>query len=75
VADRDESGDAADGEEITNKIPRIGEALEKDSSSIAERRDANRSVYEMCPIYADFKHFMRPNPKNFADPRKVSSIM
>jgi hypothetical protein len=47
----------------------------KDSSSIAERRDANRSVYEMCPIYADFKHFMRPNPKNFADPRKVSSIM
>jgi hypothetical protein len=29
----------------------------------------------MCPIYADFKHFMRSNPKNFADLRKVSSIM
>jgi hypothetical protein len=28
--------------------------------------DANRWLYEMCPIYADFKHFMRPNHKNFA---------
>jgi hypothetical protein len=51
------------------------QGLEKDWSSIAEGWDANRSIYEMCPIYADFKHFMRPNPKNFADPRKVSSIM
>ena len=67
----DESGDVADGEEITNKIPRIGEGLKKHRG----RGDANRWLYEMCPIYADFKHFMRSNPKNFADPRKVSSIM
>ena len=58
----DERGDAADGEEITNKILRIGEGLKKHR----EEAEANLLNHEMCPIYADFKHFMHPNPKNFA---------
>jgi hypothetical protein len=29
----------------------------------------------MCLIHRDFKHFAPANAINFADPRKVSSIM
>jgi hypothetical protein len=43
-----ESGDAADGEEITNEIL-------KDWGSLK----ANRSAPQMCPIGADFKHFLQ----------------
>jgi hypothetical protein len=44
----EESADAADGEEITN------ETL-KDWGSLK----ANRPASQMCPIGADFKHFLR----------------
>jgi hypothetical protein len=43
-----ESADAADGEEITNEILKDWGSLE-----------ANRPAPQMCPIGADFKHFMR----------------
>ena len=36
-------------------------------------RRSNRM--QMCPIYADFKHFRRRKRKNFALSCKVSSIM
>jgi hypothetical protein len=51
VAGFDESGEAADGEEITNKIPKIEEALKTIRRKLACR------AHEMCPIHADFKHF------------------
>jgi hypothetical protein len=37
--------------------------------------DVNRSTNQMCPIHADFKHFHKPEAKDFRKPSKVSSIM
>jgi hypothetical protein len=67
VAAFDESGDAADGEEITNKIPRIQGGL--------RRPGANQRTHEMCPIHADFKQFRASKAKEFRECRKLSSIM
>jgi len=67
VADFDEDADAADGEEITNKIPRIEEGL--------KGWNANRRTHEMCLIHMDFKHFLQSEAKEFHLLRKVSSIM
>jgi hypothetical protein len=44
-----ESGDAFDGEEITNKIPVFEEGA-----------GAAQQTHQMCPIGADFKHFRLP---------------
>src|SRR5882762_11726459 len=59
VADFDEDADAVDvdGEEITNKIPKIEEEL--------KGWNANRRTHEMCLIQLDFKHFLRPKRKIF----------
>jgi hypothetical protein len=67
VAGFDEAGEAADGEAITNKIPRIEEAL----NGVA----GNRRIPEMCPIDASFKHFQASKAKEFHQRRKLSSIM
>ena len=67
----DESGEAADGEEITNKIPRIEGGLKEHCSGL----DANHRTPQMCPIHADFKHFRGLKAKDFCCWRKVSSIM
>jgi hypothetical protein len=71
VAAFDESGEAADGEEITNKIPRIADEGKPDGIG----RGCKSTLYEMCPIYADFKHFRGAEAKDFRRCRKVSSIM
>jgi hypothetical protein len=73
VADFDEDGEAVDGEEITNKIPKIAEGLEK--ASRLEGSDANQRRHEMCPIDADFKHFRSSETKEFRQYRKVLSSM
>src|SRR5882762_8336650 len=57
VADFDEDADAADGEEITNKIPRIEQEL--------KGWNADRRTHEMCLIHMDFKRFQRPKRKIF----------
>jgi hypothetical protein len=64
LADVEESFEAADGEEITNKIPRVEDVL-----------IPKWATHEMCLIYADFKHFRGPDTKEFLFSRKVSSIM
>jgi hypothetical protein len=66
-----ESGDAADGEEITNKTSRIQGGLKRVAGGSAE----NQLIHEMCLIHADFKHFRRPKTKDFPGCRKDSSIM
>jgi hypothetical protein len=66
-----ESGDAADGEEITNKTSRIQDGLKRVADGVA----ANQRIHEMCLIHADFKHFQRPKTKDFPQPRNDSSIM
>ena len=66
-----ESGDAADGEEITNKTPKIQGGLKEGRSGAT----ANQLIHEMCLIHADFKHFHDPKTKDFRIRRKVSSIM
>ncbi|MEI9922676.1 MAG: hypothetical protein WDN50_03035 [Bradyrhizobium sp.] len=48
-----ESGDAADGEEITNKTSGIQDGLKRVAGGAA----ANQQTYEMCLIHRDFKHF------------------
>ena len=58
------SGEAVDGEEITNKIP-----------DIEASADADREPHQMCLIHGDFKHFTAANAKQFRHCRKVSSIM
>jgi hypothetical protein len=57
VADFEESLDAADGEEITNKIPMI--------EGVSGRLNADRRPHQMCLIQADFKHFAHHKRKNF----------
>ena len=59
-----EGDDVVDGEEFTNKIP-----------DIEGSGNANRQGLQMCLIHRDFKHFARPNAKQFRHLRKVSSIM
>jgi hypothetical protein len=66
-----ESGEAADGEEITNKTPKIQGGLKEGRSGAA----ANQLIHEMCLIHADFKHFQRSKTKDFRVCRKDSSIM
>jgi hypothetical protein len=54
----DESGEAADGEEITNKSQRlkwIEGGWKQDRIRLPEKR--LDIALEMCPIDADFKHF------------------
>jgi hypothetical protein len=48
------SGEATDGEEITNEIPAIRDYA----------RDA-APLPQMCPIHRDFKHFARAKAINF----------
>ena len=60
----DKSSEAADGEEITNKIPKIEGGL-----------DANQRTLQMCRIHAHFKHFHGSKAKDFQRYLKVSSIM
>ena len=69
MAGFDEAGEAADGEAITNKIPRIEGGLIEGSPQ------ANRPIPEMCPIDARFKHFQASKAKEFQQRRKLSSIM
>jgi hypothetical protein len=80
----DEGGDAVDGEEITNKIPKMAEGLKRfrriegfegPKASRIEGFDANQLRYEMCPIDADFKHFRSVEAKEFRQYRKDLSIM
>jgi hypothetical protein len=66
-----ESGDAADGEEITNKTSGIQDGLKR----VADGAAANHSTHEMCLIHRDFKHFPRPKTKDFPVSRNDSSIM
>src|ERR1700733_12948463 len=67
VSASDESGDTADGEEITNEIPAIEDELLK--------ARCNRLTHEMWPIHAYFKHFHPQKAKDFQSRGKVSSIM
>src|SRR5258708_26482987 len=50
----DESGEAVDGEEFTNKIPDI------EASS-----DADHEPHQMCLIHGDFKHFAASKANHF----------
>src|ERR1700682_1118979 len=64
VASRDESGEAVDGEEFTNKIPDIEAGW-----------NANQQTHQMWLIHRDFKHFAAGKAKQFRHLSKVSSIM
>jgi hypothetical protein len=64
VASFDESGEAADGEEFTNKFP-----------DIAAGWNTNQQPHQMCLIHRDFKHFGTGKAKQFQLLCKVSSIM
>ena len=66
-----ESGDAADGEEITNKTSGIQDGLKRVAGGVA----ANQRIDEMCLIHRDFKHFPWPKTKDFRNCRNDSSIM
>jgi hypothetical protein len=59
-----ESGEAVDGEEFTNKIPRFEQGW-----------NSNRQTHQMCLIHTHFKHFARRKAKQFRQYGKVSSIM
>jgi hypothetical protein len=65
VAGFEEGADASDGEEITNKIPRIEGGLKEDRTKIEGGLNANRATHEMCLIHADFKHFLGLETKEF----------
>jgi hypothetical protein len=71
VAAFDESGEAVDGEEITNKIPRIADEGKQHGIG----RGYKSTNYEMCPIHADFKHFRGDKAKEFRHRSNISSIM
>ena len=58
MAGFDEAGEAADGEAITNKIPRIEEELKEDCRTLEAGLNAIAN-HEMCLIHKDFKHFLR----------------
>jgi hypothetical protein len=61
-----ESGEAADGEEITNKVPKVEEGWKKLEAGLeTARMKFERRTHEMCAIHADFKHFRGVKPKNF----------
>jgi hypothetical protein len=62
-----ESGDTADDEEFTNKIP----GVEGTGAGAA----ANQGTVQMCPIHGEFKHFPAPKAKDFRFARNDSSIM
>ena len=61
MADRDESGDAADGEEITNKIPRIGEGWKKHRGRLGCQLLDVGDVPDLCGLQA----FHAVKPKEF----------
>jgi hypothetical protein len=61
VAGFEESGDAADGEEITNKIL----AIEEELKDVWSRREFKSAIHQMCLIHLDFKHFLRRKAKEF----------
>jgi hypothetical protein len=64
VESRDESGEAVDGEEFTNKIP-----------DIEADWNADQQQHQMCLIPSEFKHFAVAKAKQFQLLCKVSSIM